>query len=235
MNIFTSELLGSFFLILFGGGVVANVILKDTKGHGSGFVLINFGWAMAVFIGVSIASASHAHLNPAVTVAMAVLGKVNSSDLPAYFSGQFLGSFLGAIVMWFMHRLHFDATPDAGFKLAVFSTGPAIRNTFNNLISEIIATFAFMSAILFLPQTTTDLGHLNPLPVSLIVLGVGMCLGGTTGYAINPARDLAPRLAHAILPIKDKGGSDWAYAWIPVVGPIAGALLAVALFNFVVN
>ena len=222
-------------MLLFGGGVVANVVLKDTKGHGSGFMLINFGWAMAVFVGVSVASASHAHLNPAVTVAMAMLGKINTSDIPAYLCGQFIGSFFGAVVMWLFYRLHFDATADGETKLAVFSTNPAIRNTFNNLISEIIATFALISAILYLPQTTTDLGHLNPLPVSLIVLGVGMCLGGTTGYAINPARDLAPRLAHYLLPIKDKGRSDWAYAWIPVVGPIVGALLAVALFNVILN
>jgi glycerol uptake facilitator protein len=233
MSIFLSEFLGSMFLLFIGSSVVANVILNKTKGHGSGWLVITFGWAMAVFFGVSIAYHSGAHLNPAVTIAMAMKGNILWSAVMPYLLGQFAGCFVGATLGWVMYKDHFDATEDKDLKLAVFATGPAIPNTINNLISEILGTFTLISFILFLPQTKTDLGHLSPLPVALIVLSIGLSLGGTTGYAINPARDLAPRIAHAILPIHDKGSSNWAYSWIPVVGPIVGAALAVGLHNLI--
>jgi glycerol uptake facilitator protein len=235
MNIFTSELLGTFFLLYLGTATVANVILSKTKGNGSGWIVITMGWAMAAFVGIYVATSSGAHLNPAVTISLWYKGAVETHTLGSYFGGQFLGAFLGAVATWLQYRMHFDETEDQGTQLAVFSTGPAIRNTMSNLVSEILGTFTLMAGILFLPETTTDLGKLNPLPVALLILGIGIALGGTTGYAINPARDLGPRIAHAILPIKGKGESDWGYSWIPVLGPIIGGLLAVALHRLVIG
>jgi glycerol uptake facilitator protein len=219
--------------LLFGVGVVANVLLAKTKGHSGGWLLINFGWAMAVFIGVSIAGASNAHLNPAVTLAMFLKGQITSDLVLPYISAQLLGAFAGSLLAWLLYRNHYDETKDASTILATFSTGPAIQNPISNLVSEVIGTFALVSIILLWPETQTDLGKLNPLPVALLVLGIGISLGGPTGYAINPARDFGPRLAHALLPIKHKGSSDWSYAWIPILGPILGGLLAVMLDNFI--
>jgi glycerol uptake facilitator protein len=229
MGNFMTEFIGTTFLLVLGCGVVANVVLKDTKGHGSGWLVITMGWAMTVFMAVSISSASGAHLNPAVSIAMVMAGKLPSSELVPYISAQMLGALLGSSIVWLMHKDHFDATEDPGTKLAVFATGPAKSNTFLNLLSEFLGTFVLIYAILEWPATTTDLGNLNPLPVALIVLAIGLCLGGTTGYAINPARDLGPRIAHALLPIKGKGMSNWGYSWIPVVGPILGAVAATLL------
>ena len=234
MNIFTGEIIGSFLLLLLGNGVVANVILNRTKGQNSGWLVITMGWAMAVFVGVFVAAKpSGAHLNPAVTLALATLDKISWSDVPQYIAGQMVGSMLGAAVVWLAYRQHFAVTDDRDIKRAVFCTAPAIRSTGNNLITEIIGTFALVFAVLFIIAPSSSLGALDALPVALVVLGVGLSLGGPTGYAINPSRDLGPRIMHALLPIPDKGSSDWSYAWIPVVGPIIGALLAAGLFRLI--
>ncbi|MFV0606015.1 MAG: MIP/aquaporin family protein [Niabella sp.] len=232
MNIFTSELIGTALLILLGNGVVCNVILKDTKGHNSGWIVITFGWAMAVFIGVFASSkVSGAHLNPAVTVALAYLGKTSLGLVPQYLGGQMLGAMLGQFVVWLAYRQHFFATQDTGVKLAAFSTGPAIRNYVQNTVTEAIGTFVLVFAVLLIIAPSNSLGALDALPVAFIVLAIGLSLGGPTGYAINPARDLGPRIMHAILPLGKKGSSDWAYSWVPVVGPIIGALLAAIVFQ----
>ena len=232
MNLFTGELLGTFLLILLGNGVVANVILNKTKGHNSGWIVITFGWAIAVFVGVFVASkASGAHLNPAVTLALAMLEKIKWEDVPQYFAGQMIGAMLGALVNWISYRQHFLSTDDVATKLAVFSSGPAIRNPVQNLVSEIIGTFVLIIGVLFIITPSNSLGALDALPVALLVLGIGLSLGGPTGYAINPARDLGPRIMHAILPMGKKGSSDWSYAWVPVVGPMIGAALAALLFE----
>lgn len=233
MSIFISEFIGTFFMLLFGVGVVANVLLTHTKGQNSGWFLINIGWAMSVFIGISVSTSSGSHLNPAVTLAMLMKGNITADTLIPYLSGQLLGCMAGAVLAYLLYRPHYDATEDNGLKLATFSTGPAIPSTFDNLISEIVGTFALIGVILFLPKMQTDLGHLNALPVALLVLGIGVSLGGPTGYGINPARDLGPRIVHALLPMKSKGDSNWSYAWIPVVGPCIGAILAVLLHNLV--
>jgi glycerol uptake facilitator protein len=227
MSIFTQEFIGTMLLILLGNGVVANVVLNQTKGNSSGWIVITIGWAMAVFVA---ASAIGGHLNPAITIALAMAGKCDWANVGMYISGQMLGAMLGAGLVWLHYRDHYNATEDAGGKLATFSTGPAIPNVLNNLISEIIGTFVLVIAALRLAEPSVGLGAVNALPIALVVLGIGLCLGGTTGYAINPARDLGPRIMHAILPIPRKGGSDWNYAWIPVVGPIVGGVLA-ALAN----
>jgi glycerol uptake facilitator protein len=232
MSIFLSELIGTALLILLGNGVVANVVLNKTKGNSSGWIVITFGWAMAVFVGVFVAAkTSGAHLNPAVSIAFAYLDKISMSSLSLYLSGQMLGAMTGALLVYITYRQHFTATEDKGAKLACFSTGPAIRNTLQNLVSEIIGTFVLIFAVLYIAAPSASLGALDALPVALLVLGIGLSLGGTTGYAINPARDLGPRIMHALLPINGKGGSDWSYSWIPVLGPVIGALLAAILFN----
>ena len=231
MNIFTGEIIGTFLLILLGNGVVANVILNKTKGNGSGWIVITLGWAMAVFVGVFVASkASGAHLNPAVTLALAVAGKISWGVVPEYIAGQMVGAMLGSLGVWAAYYQHFTATDDTATKLAAFSTGPAIRSTGHNLLTEIIGTFALIFGVLFIIAPSNSLGALDALPVALLVLGVGLSLGGPTGYAINPVRDLGPRIMHALLPIGKKGSSDWAYAWIPVVGPMIGAVAAALLF-----
>ena len=229
MEIFISEFIGCFFLLLLGSGVVANVVLSDTKGSGSGFLAITVGWAIAVFVGVYASTPSGSHINPAVSIAMAVKGDVSWVQVPYYLLGQLVGCFVGSAVAWMAYKPHFDATSDSDLKLAVFSTSPAIVRPITNFIAEAIGTFTLMAGILYLPDTTTDLGHLNPLPVALLVLGIGLSLGGPTGYAINPARDLGPRIAHYVLPIKGKRDSDWSYSWIPVLAPIVGAVLAVLI------
>lgn len=232
MGIFTSELIGTALLILLGNGVVANVVLKNTKGNNSGWIVITFGWAMAVFIGVFVSSkVSGAHLNPAVTVAMAYLGKIGPVTILHYIGGQMIGAMLGQLLVYFSYRQHYLATDDAGSKLATFSTIPAIRNYANNFITETIGTFVLVFAVLFVIAPANSLGALDALPVAFIVLAIGLSLGGPTGYAINPARDLGPRIMHVILPINKKGSSDWAYSWVPVAGPIVGGLLAAIVFQ----
>lgn len=232
MNNFLFEMIGTAFLILLGDGVVANVVLNKTKGNNSGWIVITFGWAIAVFVGVYISAAhSGAHLNPAVTIAMAAIDKFNWADVPMYIGGQFAGAMIGAFLVWVAYKQHFDETTDADAKLAVFCNSPAIKNTPFNLATEIIGTFALVFGILFITGADVKLGSLDALPVALLVLGIGLSLGGPTGYAINPARDLGPRIMHFILPIKGKRDSDWGYSWIPVIGPVVGGLLAALLFK----
>ena len=194
--------------------------------------MITFGWAIAVFVAVYVAAASSgAHLNPAVTIGLAAAGKFNWALAPGYILAQLIGAMLGAFLVWVTYKKHFDETDDAAGKLAVFCTGPAIPNTFYNLIAEIIGTFALVFGVFFITGADFKLGSLDALPVALLVLGIGLSLGGPTGYAINPARDLGPRIVHFILPIKNKGGSGWAYSWIPIVGPIIGGLLAAVVYK----
>lgn len=231
MTAFTGEIVGTAILIVLGDGVVANVLLNKTNGFNSGWIVITMGWAMAVFAGVFVsASASGAHLNPAVTLALAYSGKFSWSLVPMYIAAQMIGAMLGAFLVWLAYKQHFDATENASSKLAVFCTGPAIRNPAHNLLSEIIATFIFILSVLFIVPPSNELGSLDALPVAFVVLAIGLSLGGPTGYPINPARDLGPRIMHAILPIKNKGISDWKHSWIPVVAPIVGGLLAAIVF-----
>lgn len=232
MQILIAETIGTMLLILLGDGVVANVLLGKTKGNNSGWIVITTAWAFAVFVGAytAVAMGSGAHLNPAVTIGLLVAGKTPIGEVPYYLVGEFVGAFLGAVLVWLHYQPHWSATSDPGLKLAVFATGPAIRNTVMNLISEIIGTFVLMFAILAIPAVWALPG---PYTVGLAVLVIGLALGGTTGYAINPARDLSPRIAHAILPIPGKGSSDWGYSWIPVVGPIIGAVIAALLAGVV--
>ena len=222
-QIFLYETLGTAMLLLLGCGVVATAILRDSKGSGGGWLLINFGWGLGVFAGVYVAFPSGAHLNPAVTVANLVLGNITFGQSIFYFLGEFLGAFIGAVLAWLAFKQHFDIEEDPGAKLAVFSTGPAIRALPWNAVTEAIGTFVLVYIILQFGNTPSEIG---PLSVALLVVGIGASLGGPTGYAINPARDLGPRIAHAVLPIRHKGGSDWGYAWVPVVGPIVGGLAA---------
>jgi len=227
MSPFLGEFIGTAFLIILGDGVVANVVLNKTKGNNSGWIVITFGWAIGVFVAVFIvASSSGAHLNPAVTIALAVIQKFAWANVPLYIAAQLLGAATGALLVWFSYKKHFEETSDADLKLAVFCTGPAIRNTVSNLFSEILGTFILILGVLFITSPAQGIGSLDALPVALLVLGIGLSLGGLTGYAINPARDLGPRIMHALLPIPGKRDSDWGYAWIPVVGPLIGALLA---------
>jgi glycerol uptake facilitator protein len=229
-EIFISEVVGTGFLILFGAGVVANVILPRTKGFGGGWLLINFGWGLAVFVGVYAAYRSGGHLNPAVTLGLIASGAetwTNGVDVTVastlvYIAGQFVGAFLGAVLAFLAYKNHFDEPADPAVKLGVFSTGPEIRSYAWNFATEVIGTFALVYIVIQLGNTPTEVG---PLAVALLVVGIGASLGGPTGYAINPARDLGPRIAHAVLPIKGKGSSDWGYSWVPVAGPIVGGVL----------
>ena len=223
-DIFIPELIGTALLILLGGGVVANVILKGTKGNGGGWLLINFGWGLAVFVGVYAAYKSGAHLNPAVTLGLLASGNgMPIGDVMLYIVAQLLGAMIGAVLVYLGYKQHFDVEEDAGTKLAVFSTGPAIRSYGWNTLTEILGTFVLVFTVIHFGPTPTQLG---PLAVALVVVGIGASLGGPTGYAINPARDLGPRIVHALLPIKGKGSSDWGYSWVPIVGPIIGGVLA---------
>lgn len=233
MSPFLGEFVGTALLIMMGDGVVANVVLNKTKGNNGGWIVITFGWAMAVFLGVYAATrlGGGGHLNPAVTIAMAAFGDFDPALLMDYIGGQFAGAFAGALLVWACYKQHFDATDDADLKLAVFCTAPAIRSAGNNLFTEFAGTFILVFGALSLSPAATSLGTLDKLPVALLVLGIGLSLGGPTGYAINPARDMAPRIAHFILPIKNKRDSDWGYSWIPIIGPIAGGLLAAYLFS----
>jgi glycerol uptake facilitator protein len=245
---FLGEVVGTAVLILLGDGVVAGVLLNRSKAQNSGWIVITFAWSMGVFLGVlsSLAvSGGVAHLNPAVTLGLAVIGKADWADVPTLIAGQFLGAAIGATLVYLAYLPHWAETEDAGLKLAVFSTGPAVRNTIGNLITEIIGTAMLVFGVLAIAglafkaggATTVLTGSLatGALPVALLVLGIGLSLGGPTGYAINPARDLGPRIMHFLLPIAGKGDSDWMYSWIPVIGPviggIGGALLAKAAFN----
>jgi len=236
MSIFIAEFIGTAILVLLGNGVVANDLLAESKGKNTGWVLITIGWAVAVFVAVFIvAPYSGAHINPAVTIGMAVAGKIEMGQIPVYIGAQLLGAAIGSFLVWLHYRPHFELTKDPDLILAAHSTGPAIRSTIDNLISEIIGTFVLVFAVFYISgatvgDTAASLGSLDALPVALVVLAIGMALGGTTGYAINPARDLGPRIMHTILPIKNKGNSDWNYAWIPVVGPIIGGVLAAVAF-----
>jgi len=232
MSPFISEFVGSSILLLLGNGVLANVVLNKTKGHGSGWIVITFGWAMAVFVGVyASAAGSGAHLNAAITIGLAVKNN-DWSNVPLYLAAQLLGSMFGSFLVWVCYRQHFDATENSDLKLAVFCTAPAIRSNFNNFISELIGTFMLMMGVLLLVSSENKLGSLDALPVALLILAIGLSLGGSTGYAINPSRDLGPRLMHYILPIKNKRDSDWSYSWIPVLAPVTGAVLAVFAFQF---
>ncbi|GAA2177089.1 MIP/aquaporin family protein [Leucobacter tardus] len=230
---FLSEFAGTTFLLLFGCGVVANVSLAKSKGLGGGTLMVNWGWGIAVFVGVMASAYSGAMINPAVSIGLLVQGTIDASMFFVALPAQLLGGIVGAILAWLAYRKHFDEEPDPAAKLGVFSTGPAIRSTGSNLVTEIIGTFALVFIILAFADygdvnvgIPGGLGPLTALPVALLVVGIGASLGGPTGYAINPARDLGPRIAHAILPIKGKGSSDWSYAWVPVVGPMVGGVLA---------
>ena len=227
-HIFLYETMGTAMLLLLGCGVVATAILKGSKGENGGWLLINFGWGLGVFAGVYVAFPTGAHLNPAVTVSQWMLGKIDAGQAFTYFAAELLGAFIGAVLCWLAFRDHFDAEADPGKKLGVFSTGPAIRNYPWNVVTEVIGTFVLIFVILISGGQPSGLG---PLFVAMLVIGIGASLGGPTGYAINPARDLGPRIAHALLPIKGKGSSDWGYSWVPVVGPIIGAILATLLFK----
>lgn len=225
MTPFLAEIIGTMLIIIFGGGVVAGCVLKKSKSENGGWIVITFGWGLGVAIAVYAAGPfSGAHLNPAVTIALAYLGKFPWSDVPAYILAQFIGAFLGATIVWLHYLPHWAASDDPGAKLAVFSTGPAIRNLPANLLCEVIGTFVLVLGIMALGANKFTEG-LNPFIVGMLIVVIGLSLGGPTGYAINPARDLGPRIAHFVLPIAGKGDSDWGYAWVPVVGPVIGGLL----------
>jgi glycerol uptake facilitator protein len=232
MTPFISEFIGTSILILLGNGVVANVALAKTNGHGGGWIVITFGWAMAVFVGVYVtAAASGAHLNPAITIGLA-LKTGNWALVPMYIAAQVLGAMFGSLLVWLSYRKHYEATEDKDSIKATFCTAPAIRSKFNNFISEFIGSFLLMLGVLFISKADMKLGALDALPVAFLVLAIGLSLGGSTGYAINPARDLGPRIMYFLLPIKNKQDSDWGYSWIPVLAPIAGALVAVWMAAF---
>ncbi|WP_215225171.1 MIP/aquaporin family protein [Echinicola shivajiensis] len=241
MNIYVAEFIGTALLISLGSGVVANVVLKETKGHQSGWIVITTAWALAVFVAVVVAGPySGAHINPAVSVGLAVAGLFDWALVPGYVLAQVLGACFGAFIAWMVYKDHFDATEDKGLKFAPFATAPAIRNYPSNFISEVVGTFILIFVILYstgakledVNNTPIGLGALGALPVAFLVWVIGLAMGGTTGYAINPARDLGPRIAHQILPIKGKGSSDWAYSWVPILGPLTGACLAAFLYLF---
>lgn len=231
MSTFMAELLGTMFLILLGDGVVANVVLKKSKGENGGWMVIATAWALAVAVPVFIfGPTSGAHFNPAVTLGFAAIGKFAWADVPMYIIAQMIGAILGATLVWLTYLPHWEATEDKAAKLAVFCTAPAIKNTTANFISEFIGTFVLVFAILGIANTKMVDG-LSPVVVGLVIWVIGLSLGGPTGYAINPARDLGPRIAHAMLPIKGKGDSDWGYAWLPVVAPILGGIVGAVVFN----
>lgn len=231
MSPFLGELIGTMLLIILGDGVVAGVVLNKSKAQNSGWIVITVGWGLAVAVAAySVGRISGAHLNPAVTIALAIAGKFPWSSVPSYILAQMLGAFIGAVIVWLHYLPHWSETEDQEAKLAVFSTGPAIRSAGSNLISEIIGTFVLVLGILAIGANKLATGF-GTFLVGLLVVAIGMSLGGTTGYAINPARDLGPRIAHFLLPIKGKGGSDWRYAWIPVIGPIIGGALAAIFYT----
>ena len=235
MQAYIAEFIGTMILIILGDGVVAGVLLRNSKAENSGWIVITFGWAMAVAIAVyCVGQFSGALINPAVTIGFAVAGQLDWALVPGFIIAQFLGAFVGAVIVWLAYLAHWGETEDQGLKLGVFCTAPAIYNTPANLITEIIGTFVLVFGVLGILANSGAVGPvagsvigsgINPLLIGLVVLGIGLSLGGPTGYAINPARDLGPRIAHAVLPIAGKGGNDWGYSWIPVVGPIIGGII----------
>ncbi|MBS0026631.1 MIP/aquaporin family protein [Chitinophaga sp. 22321] len=236
MSPYLAEIIGTAFLIVLGDGVVAAVILSKSKGNLGGWMVITMGWAMAVFVGVyATAKHSGAHLNPAVTFAQALQGNFPWEKVPGYVAAQMGGAMLGALLVWLSYKQHFDETSDPNTKLGVFCTIPAIRNSKYNFLTEFIATLVFILAILFITGPASSLGSLDALPVAFVVLAIGLSLGGPTGYAINPARDLGPRLMHYLLPIPGKRDSDWSYAWIPILGPLTGAAAAAFLYKYLLQ
>ena len=236
MTEYLFEFIGTAMLLLLGNGIVANVVLKGTKGSDAGWVGISLAWGIAVFTGVFIsADVSGAHLNPAVTLGLATAGKFSWHMVPGYMFAQTLGAMLGTTLVWLAYKKQYDATDDQGTLLATFATGPAVRSPLWNFVTEAIGTFALVFGVMYiaggtLGEEAVKLGSLDALPVALLVIGIGLSLGGPTGYAINPARDLGPRIMHALLPLKGKGGSDWGYALIPILGPFTGGLLAALAF-----
>ncbi len=232
MTPFISEFVGTALLLLLGNGVVANVVLQDSKGRQSGWIVITFGWAIAVFVGVYTAAPhSGAHLNPAVTLAMTLQGTLPWAQLPVYVAAQLLGAMAGSVLVWLTYKKHYDATTDAGDIQATFCTTPAIAHRFSNFFTEVVGSFVLVFGVLHIAAPSATLGALDALPVALLVLGIGLSLGGPTGYAINPARDLGPRLVHALLPLPHKKDSNWSYSWIPAIAPLAGAVLAVGVYR----
>lgn len=245
MEVYIAEFIGTMILILLGDGVVANVLLRNSKGENSGWIVITFGWGMAVAMAVySVGWISGAHINPAVTVGLASIGAFDWAQVPGYIIAQLLGAFTGAVLVWLAYLRHWGETADPGLKLGVFCTAPAIRNTVANVITEIIGTAMLVFGVVAIVANAQQIQQASeldlapvwqigifPLIVGLLVFAIGLSLGGPTGYAINPARDLGPRIAHAILPIAGKGGSDWSYAWIPVVAPLIGGVLGAVLYS----
>ncbi|MDQ0639477.1 glycerol uptake facilitator protein [Pedobacter sp. W3I1] len=241
MNVYLAEFIGTALMILLGNGVVANVVLKGTKGNNSGWIVITTAWALAVFVGVVVAGPySGAHLNPIVTLGLAIGKGFSWALVPFYIIAQLAGAMTGSFLVWLIYKDHFDATDDQGLKAAPFATAPAIRNMSSNLVSEIIGTFVLIFVIFYFTDasmgtketvtTPIGLGSMGAIPVAFLVWVIGLALGGTTGYAINPARDLGPRIIHFLIPMKGKGSSDWGYAWVPIVGPIIGSVLAAVAF-----
>lgn len=247
MNTYVAEAVGTMMLVLLGDGVVANVLLARSKGQNSGWIVIATGWAVAVAVAVyAVGRISGGHVNPAVTIALATIGSFSWADVPGYVAAQMAGAFVGAVLVWVMYLPHWQPTDDRAAKLGVFCTGPAIRHTPSNFASEVIGTAVLLFGVLAIGANAqgwvqageVDLSQvfsraLQPLLVGVLILGIGLSLGGPTGYAINPARDLGPRLAHAVLPIPGKGDSDWSYSWIPVVAPIVGGIAGAALYTVV--
>jgi glycerol uptake facilitator protein len=238
MEVYIAEFIGTMILILLGDGVVAGVLLRNSKAENSGWVVITLGWGMAVAMAVySVGWISGAHINPAVTIGVATIGLLEWAQVPGYIIAQLLGAFTGAVLVWLAYLPHWRETADPGLKLGVFCTAPAIYNRVANLVTEIIGTAMLVFGVVAILNTFTAggkelaWGGLFPLLIGLLVLAIGLSLGGPTGYAINPARDLGPRIAHAVLPITGKGGSDWGYSWIPVVGPIIGGIIGATLYN----
>jgi glycerol uptake facilitator protein len=245
MNPIVAEYLGTLILILMGTGVCANSSLKDTFAKGADWVLICFGWGLGVYLGVIIAGpSSGAHLNPAVSIGLAIVGKFAWAEVPLYILAQFFGAISGAFLTWLLFADHYNRTEDSGVIKGTFCTSPAIKNTLRNLLSEVVGTFVLILVVLFIanPEFKSEgmgkviigLGSVGALPVSFLVIAIGMSLGGLTGYAINPVRDLGPRIVHSLVPIKSKGASDWGYAWIPVTGPVLGAIIAALVYLIVI-
>lgn len=231
MTEFLAEVIGTMILIIFGAGVVAGVVLKDSKAENSGWIVVTIAWGLAVTMGVyAVGNFSGAHLNPAVTLGFAAIGELPWTKVPVYITAQIIGAILGAAIVFFNYLPHWQQTEDKTAKLAVFATIPAIRRPFSNLVSEIIGTTVLVMGLLFIGANEFTEG-LNPLIVGALIVAIGMSLGGTTGYAINPARDLGPRIAHALLPIPGKGKSDWSYAWVPVVGPVFGGIYGAVFYK----